>query len=106
HFDAHADWLNENEQQDRFSGSSPIRRCLELPGISAHNVVQIGLRGYLTLQQYQDGEDLGVRRITSAQLQRQGVESAISDAIAWAKQGTDAVYLSIDTDVLDPAFAP
>jgi formiminoglutamase/agmatinase len=106
HFDAHADLLDKNDRQGRFSGSSPIRRSLELPGVSPSNVVQIGLRGYLTLQQYKDGEEFGVRRITAAELQRRGVESAITDAITWAKEGTDAVYLSIDTDVLDPSYAP
>jgi hypothetical protein len=35
-----------------------------------------------------------------------GVRPVIDDAIARASDGCDAVYLSVDIDVLDPGFAP
>jgi agmatinase len=35
-----------------------------------------------------------------------GIQDVIEDAVAEALDGADALYVSVDIDVLDPAFAP
>ena len=40
------------------------------------------------------------------EIEERGAEAVIDDAIAEALDGPDAIYLSIDIDVLDPGMAP
>jgi arginase len=90
-FDAHPDLLDEFEGS-RFSHACPFARILE-SGL-VERMVQVGIR---TLS--------GTGR---AQAERFGVE--IIDMRAWAAgrrpELTGPVYVSIDLDGLDPAFAP
>jgi len=93
HVDAHADLYDEFEG-DRFSHACPFARIME-EGL-ASRLVQIGIR---TLTKHQ-----------REQADRFGVE--IIDMRAWSRGArpdiskTETVYLSIDLDGLDPAFAP
>lgn len=91
HLDAHPD-LYEDFAGDPYSHASPFARILE-EGLAAR-LVQVGIR---TLNGHQH-----------AQVRRYGVE--VIDMRAWSRgvrpllEGP--VYLSIDLDALDPAFAP
>jgi len=40
------------------------------------------------------------------EIEERGAEAVIADAIAEALDGPDAIYLSIDIDVVDPGMAP
>jgi arginase len=91
HIDAHPDLYDEFEG-DRFSHACPFARIME-EGL-AHRLVQVGIR---TINAHQQ-----------SQANRFGVE--IIDMRDW-ESGTrpildGAVYLSIDLDGLDPAYAP
>ena len=55
------DLMDFSRRQGRYSGSSGMRRCLELDRLSGGNLVQIGLRGYTSVEQYQLGDELGLR---------------------------------------------
>lgn len=91
HIDAHAD-LYDNYEGDRFSHACPFARIME-EGL-CDRLVQVGIR---TLNDHQ-----------RAQADHFGVE--IVDMRAWAAGTrpvlTGPVYLSLDLDGLDPAFAP
>ena len=91
HLDAHADLYDEFEG-DRHSHACPFARIMEER--LADRLVQVGIR---TLNAHQ-----------RLQATRFGVE--IIDMRAWAAGVRAAVdgpiYLSIDLDALDPAFAP
>jgi agmatinase len=104
--DAHCDLLDCSDRQGRYSGSSGVRRSLELERVSGANVVQVGLRGYATVEQYEVGQELGVRRIGAPQLAEMGVGAAAEQALEWAKAETQAIYLTVDLDVLNPGEAP
>jgi arginase family enzyme len=91
HFDAHPDLYDEFEG-DRFSHACPFARIME-EGL-ASRLVQVGIRtmnGHL-----------------QEQATKFGVE--VIDMRAWGRGERPAVsgpvYLSLDLDVLDPAFAP
>lgn len=105
-FDAHNDLADGSRRQGSFSGSSGMRRALELERINGPNHVQIGLRGYATVEQHEAGERLGVRRIGARALQEIGAARAAERTLGWATDGTEAVYLTVDMDVLDPGAAP
>jgi arginase len=90
HFDAHPD-LYENFAGDRFSHACPFARIMEA-GLAAR-LVQIGIR---TANAHQ-----------REQAARYGVESI--EARDWTGNLpalSGPVYVSVDMDVLDPAFAP
>lgn len=104
--DAHCDLMDFSTRQGRYSGSSPMRRSLDLERISPKNLVQVGLRGYATVEQFEVGEQLGVRRISAARFAEMGARAAAEQALAWASEGTEAIYLTVDLDVLNPGEAP
>ena len=91
HFDAHADLYPEFEG-DRYSHACPFARILEEKLVD--QVVQVGIRTLNAVQR--------------AQAERYGVE--VIDMRAWVAGRRPAlrepVYVSIDTDAFDPAFAP
>jgi agmatinase len=91
HIDAHPDLYDEFEG-DRFSHACPFGRIME-EGL-ASRLVQVGIR---TMNAHQ-----------RSQAERFGVE--VIDMRAWqtgVRPRVDgAVYISIDLDGLDPAFAP
>ena len=92
HFDAHPD-LYENYEDNPFSHASPLARILE-NGL-ARRVIQIGIR---TLSPH-------LRR----QVERFGVESCEMkdfDVASFAADFDGPVYITVDMDALDPAFAP
>lgn len=104
--DAHRDLMDYSDRQGKFSGSSGMRRSLELERLAASNLVQVGLRGYTTVEQYEIVKELGVRNITGKQFAKMGPEAAAEQALAWAGEGTQAIYLTVDLDVLTPGEAP
>jgi agmatinase len=91
HFDAHPD-LYEEFEGNRFSHACPFARVMDER--LADRLVQVGIR---TMNAHQ-----------RAQADRHGVE--VIDMLAWTAGMRPtvggAVYISLDVDVLDPAFAP
>lgn len=104
--DAHCDLMQYSDRQGRYSGSSGMMRSLELDRLSAKNLVQVGLRGFTMVEQYQAGLEMGIRRINAARFSEMGPRAAAEQALAWAQDGTDAVYLTVDLDVVNPGEAP
>ncbi|MEP6571250.1 MAG: agmatinase [Gemmatimonadota bacterium] len=91
HFDAHPDLYDELDG-DRFSHACPFARILEEGLVS--RLVQIGIR------------TMNAKQMT--QVERHGVEVIPMrdwrDELVLSIEGP--VYVSLDLDVLDPAFAP
>jgi agmatinase len=91
HFDAHPDLYPEFEG-DRYSHACPFARILEERLVD--QVVQVGIRTMNAVQR--------------AQAERYGVE--VIDMRAWVAGRRPAlhepVYVSVDIDAFDPAFAP
>jgi agmatinase len=94
HLDAHPD-LYDSFDNDPHSHASPFARIMEEN--SASHLIQLGIR---TLNQHQreQARRFGVEMITM----RAGLEAMV----AAARRLEGPVYLSVDLDVLDPAFAP
>lgn len=104
--DAHCDLMDYSDRQGRYSGSSGMRRALELERLAGPNLVQVGLRGYTTVEQYEIGHRWGIRRIGAARFAEMGALAAAKQALNWAGDGTQAVYLTVDLDVMTPGEAP
>jgi agmatinase len=106
HFDAHADTAPDSHGQIASHGS-PMRQLIESGAVKGKNFVQVGLRGYwpspdvLAWMRAQ-----GLRYHFMTEIEDRGADAVVADAIAEALDGPDAIYLSIDIDVVDPGLAP
>ena len=106
HFDAHADTAPDSFGQLAGHGS-PMRRLIESGAVLGKNFVQVGLRGYWPPTDVLDWmRDQGLRWHLMTEIEERGAEAVIDQAIAEALDGPDAIYLSVDIDVVDPGSAP
>ena len=106
HFDAHADTANDDWGVLAGHGT-PMRRLIESGAVKGSNFVQVGLRGYWPpVETFKWMQEQGLRWHLMREIEERGAEAVIDDAIAEALDGPDAVYISVDIDVLDPGNAP
>ena len=106
HFDAHADTANEDWGVLAGHGT-PMRRLIESGAVKGSNFVQVGLRGYWPpVETFEWMREQGLRWHLMREIEERGAEAVIDDAIAEALDGPDAVYISVDIDVIDPGSAP
>ncbi|MGP4076455.1 agmatinase [Halobacillus sp. K22] len=94
HIDAHAD-LREEYEGETLSHSTPIRKACEL--IGAENVYSFGIRSGMR-EEFQYAEESGMF------MARYEVLEPLKKVLP--KLSGRPVYVTIDIDVLDPAFAP
>jgi agmatinase len=84
-----------------------MRRLIESGAVDGRNFVQVGLRGYWPpVDVFEWMQDHGLRYHFMTEIEERGAEAVIDDAIAEALDGPDAIYLSVDIDVVDPGSAP
>jgi agmatinase len=106
HFDAHADTADTIDG-NLASHGTPMRRLIESGAISPHNFVQVGLRGYWPGQDVWDWMAAqGMKWHMMDEVHHRGLDAVMTDAIAEAMNGVDHLYVSVDIDSLDPAYAP
>jgi len=106
HFDAHADTAAEIDG-NLASHGTPMRRLIESGAVRGENFVQVGLRGYWPpAETVAWMREQGIRTHFMQELWERGARAVLDDVISEALSGTDAIYLSVDIDVLDPGFAP
>jgi agmatinase len=104
HFDAHCDLADEYDGH-RWSHACTQRRALELPNVKPENMTMIGIRSFMEselefLRKYPE-----LRVVTAREVYKHGLEHTY-EAISKRCRNCRTIYLSIDIDVLDPAYAP
>ncbi len=106
HFDAHAD-TGDDAWGVLLSHGTPMRRLIESGAVPGRAFVQVGLRGYWPPPDLFDWmREQGMRWHTMHDIQRRGFDAVLTEAIEQALDGPERIYLSVDIDVLDPAYAP
>ena len=98
HVDAHADFLDELDGS-RLSGASQLRRIAELPEVAG--VTALGLRN-VERDEVTGMRELGVRYATTRDLVDRGPDTVVNELLPIS----DAIYVSVDLDVLDLSVAP
>jgi agmatinase len=79
---------------------------LDLPNVDGRNVAIIGAHGAANPKlEFDVAEEYGVSVFTVRDVEREGIEAIARRAIDLAADGTTGVYLSVDIDVLDGAYA-
>jgi agmatinase len=86
------------------SHACPLRRALETGALRAEHLLILGTRSYNPVE-IAFMKEAGIRFVPARELQRMGVEAAVSLARA-RLAGVPVVYLTVDIDVADPSCAP
>lgn len=104
HFDAHLDtW--DTYFGAPYTHGTPFRRACEEGLLDTSACVHVGTRGPLYgARDLVDDRDLGFAMVPATEIDALGA-GGVAERIR-ARVGERPVYLSIDIDVLDPAFAP
>jgi len=106
HFDAHADAADSSFGVS-LSHGTPMRRLIEGGHVAGRNFVQVGLRGYWPPPDVLAWmAEHRMRSHFMSEIEERGFDAVLAEAIEQALDGPDVIYISVDIDVLDPAFAP
>lgn len=105
-FDAHLDLWDDNPIMGRLNNATNARRISELPMVDTRNMAWIGTSRYVRQEQWDFIRDSGGRAFTVAEVQRRGIGEVVEEAWELASRGCDSVYLSIDIDCVECAWAP
>ncbi|MDT0318892.1 agmatinase [Streptomyces millisiae] len=106
HFDAHAD-TGPDTPGSLASHGTPMRKLIESGAVPGRNFVQVGLRGYWPDQEILDWMDeREMRTHFMAEINRYGFATVLERAVDEALDQADHLYISLDIDVADPAYAP
>jgi len=106
HFDAHADTA-DTQFGSLYGHGTPMRRLIESGAVRGDRFLQLGLRGY-----WPEPETLawmasrGMRSYEMSEIVARGLDPCLTEAMAIATDDCDAVFLSVDVDVVDPGHAP
>lgn len=103
HFDAHAD---DAYEEPRLSHGTPMRLLVEEGSIRGEHIVQVGLRGYWPEpSDFEWARGQGFRWYLMDEIYERGIDPVIDDVLRDVAE-LPHVFLSVDIDVCDPAFAP
>jgi agmatinase/guanidinopropionase len=104
HIDAHIDTWESEYEGVPYSHGTPFRHALQEGLIRAGEYVQIGIRGPLSGENdYEDARTLGAQILTIHDVMERGIPEVLKE-VHRRMQGP--VYVTVDIDSADPAFAP
>jgi agmatinase len=104
HFDAHTDTAAECFGVS-LSHGTPMYNLVESGHVDPTRYVQVGLRGYWPGEEvFAWQRERGIASIFMHDVTRRGIRAVVDEAVVVA--GPGPVFVTIDVDVLDPAFAP
>ena len=104
HFDAHTDTASELWGVE-VSHGTPMRRLVEQGHVDARRYAQIGLRGYWPGEpEFAWQESVGITSFFMHDVRELGIAAVVERTTEIVGDGP--VYLTVDIDSLDPAFAP
>lgn len=109
HLDAHFD-NRESFFDDPYARCCPLARISEIPGVKNDSIVHFGIRG--ARNDPRDGafaKKIGAKVITINDVRMGDINhffELVDSAYETASKGTDAVYVTVCSDVLDIAYNP
>jgi len=104
HFDTHTDTGTEVFGVE-VSHGTPMYRLVEQGHVDPSRYVQIGLRGYWPgPQEFAWQQERGITSFFMHDVRELGIKAVVERTLESVGEGP--VYMTVDVDVLDPAFAP
>ena len=104
--DTHADTWDVSEKFGPYHHGAIINHIAGSDFGAFENVSQLGIRGYAPAGYEEFAREKGINLTPLGDARERGIESATEQAVEAAADGTDAVYVTFDIDVLDPSVAP
>lgn len=104
-FDTHFDLRDMSDNGP--SNGTPMRNLIESGVVEGSNMYNIGLHGFFNtkdLKQYAD--EKGVNYFTLRETRKKGIEETVLECLEELAAKVDTIYLTVDMDVLDIAYAP
>lgn len=106
HFDTHADTAAELYGV-RVSHGTPFRVAVEEGVLRGNQIVQVGLRGtWPPPEDFEWMKSEGFRWHTMDEIDERGLKAVAAEAVEALTRAAPRVYMTVDIDVLDPAYAP
>jgi agmatinase len=102
HFDAHPDFWPGTAERPYHHGTV-FRRASEEGLIDTKSSVQVGIRGSISANLIDECRAAGFHLLTANEFAAQGVAATLEDIQRIVRP---PVYVSLDIDSVDPAFAP
>jgi len=106
HIDAHSDTVESSALYGEHFHGSPMARIDDSEYGGYGNHAMVGIRGYEGPEFPDLVADRGIHVSYAPEVRERGIEACIEDAIDHATDGVDHVYLTVDIDGVDPAYAP
>ncbi|WHY79783.1 agmatinase family protein [Neobacillus sp. WH10] len=104
-FDTHFDLRDLTDNGP--SNGTPMRNLIESGVVKGSDMYNIGLHGFFNtkdLKRYAD--EKGVNYITLRNARKKGIEETVLRCLEELAVKVDTIYLTVDMDVLDIAYAP
>ena len=104
-FDTHTDTATNNWGVEWAHGT-PFRHLVDRDVIPGHRLIQVGLRGFWPgPEEFAWAREQGVRWHRMEDVATRGIDAVI-DTVLEQIADAEHLFLSVDIDVLDPAYAP
>jgi len=108
HIDTHPDFRDQyGPAGGRYSHGTAARRISENPAVSNKNMSWLGINGsVIDLEAFRVARERRLKMLTVRMMRERGIKEAIEEAMEAAASSVDAVYLTIDIDVVSASEAP
>lgn len=88
------------------TNGTPVRGLLD-DGLPGGHVVQVGIADLSNSRAYRDYcRSAGITVVSASTVHRRGAEEVVAEALALLAGRCDRLYVDLDVDVVDAAFAP
>ena len=104
YLDSHLD-LQEEYEGDRYSHGSVVRRLVEETSLRPQSIVEVGIRSFQPPER-EFADDVGIKVMSTVEFERLGASGAAKRVLELLPEDVERIYLSMDLDILDPAYAP
>ena len=104
YLDSHPD-LEEEYEGDRYMHGSVVKRLVEETNLRPQSVFEVGIRSFLPPER-KFADDVGIKIMSTVEFERLEARGAAKRVLKLLPKDVDRIYLSIDLDILDPAYAP
>ena len=104
-FDAHHDLRNLEDGGP--TNGTPFRNLIETGTIQGSQLIQIGIRDFANSKVYTEyGREHGVTIYKMKDVRNRNIKEIVKESVEQLQNAVDAIYVSVDMDVLDQAYAP
>src|SRR5262249_59404583 len=98
--------LDLRHLDDGLTNGNPVRALLA-DGLPGSQIVQIGIQSFSNSRAYATvARDAKINVITREQVRARGIVKTVRGALDQLAPRVDAIYVDLDLDVLDRAYAP